>query len=61
MGQPRNQKGNKKNRDKCKLKHNSPISLGYCSKREICSNTDLPQEARKIPNKQPTLIPKQTR
>ena len=29
-----------------------------CSKREINSNTGLPQEARKFSNKQPNLTPK---
>ena len=31
------------------------------SKREVCSNTGLPQEARKISNKQLNLIPKGVR
>ena len=31
------------------------------SKREVYGNTILPQETRKIPNKQPNLIPKATR
>ena len=31
------------------------------SKREVCSDTSLPQEIRKISNKQPNLIPKGTR
>ena len=31
------------------------------SKREVYSNTSLPQEIRKISNKQPNLIPKGTR
>ena len=31
------------------------------SKREIYNNTILPQETRKIPNKQPNLTPKPTR
>ena len=31
------------------------------SKREVYSNTSLPQEIRKISNKQPTLMPKATR
>ena len=31
------------------------------SKREVYSNTVLPQETRKIPNKQPNLTPKATR
>ena len=32
-----------------------------CSKREVYSNTSLPQETRKISNEQPNLIPKATR
>ena len=31
------------------------------SKREVYSNTSLPQETRKISNKQPNLTPKTTR
>ena len=31
-----------------------------CSKREVYSNTILPQETRKISNKQPILTPKAT-
>ena len=31
------------------------------SKREVYSNTILPQETRKVPNKQPNLTPKATR
>ena len=31
------------------------------SKREVYSNTNLPQETRKISNKQPNLTPKATR
>ena len=31
------------------------------SKREVYSNTSLPQETRKISNKQPNLMPKATR
>ena len=51
--------------NKWKWKHNVPKSLG-CSKRgykigEVYSNTDLPQEARKIANKQPNLEPKGVR
>ena len=47
--------------DKWKWKHNGPKSLGcskICANREVYSNTGLPQEARKISNKQPNLIPK---
>ena len=47
--------------NKWKWKHNSPKTLG-CSKssfkREVYSNTGLPQEARKISNEQPNLAPK---
>ena len=51
MSQPENLRVNKKiNWSKWKLNHESPKSLG-CSesgpKREVQSNTDLPQEARK--------------
>ena len=38
--------------------------MGYSkssSKRKVYSNTVLPQETRKISNKQPNLIPKATR
>ena len=38
--------------------------MGYSkssSKREVNSYTDLPQETRKIPNKQPNDTPKVTR
>ena len=31
-----------------------------CSKREVYSNTSLPQEIRKISNKQSDIIPKAT-
>ena len=31
------------------------------SKKEVYSNAGLPQETRKIPNKQPNLLPKRTR
>lgn len=51
MGQPGNQRGNKKiHGDKWEWKYNVPDTLGYsksCSKREDCSNTGLIQEARK--------------
>ena len=42
----------------------SKIPLGCrksCSKREVYSNTGLPQEARKVSNKKPNLTPSQTR
>ena len=52
MGQPINQKENKKiPGDKWKWKNNSPKSLGCrksCPKRIVCSNTGLPQEAEKL-------------
>ena len=47
-----------------KWKHNDPKPIGCSessSKREVCSDTSLPQEIRKISNKQPNLIPKGTR
>ena len=47
-----------------KMQHNDPKVLGHSkssSKREVYSNTILPQETRKISNKQPNLIPKATR
>ena len=46
------------------MQHNDPKVLGHSkssSKREVYSNTILPQETRKISNKQPNLIPKATR
>ncbi len=49
-------------RDKWKWKHNNPKPMGYSkssSKREVYSNTTLPEETRKISNKQPNLAPKQ--
>ena len=61
----RNQRGNQKMpRDKWKWKHNNPKLMGHSksiSKREVYSNTSLPQEIRKISNKQPKLTPKATR
>ena len=63
MDHQRNQRGNQKiPRDK--WKHNDPKPLGcriISSKREVNSNTILPQETRKISNKQPNLTPKATR
>ena len=58
-------RGNKKiSRDKWKWKHDDLKPIG-CSKgssmREVYSNTSLPQETRKISNKQPNLTPKATR
>ena len=53
----RNQRGNFKIlRDKLKWKHNDPKPMGCgknSSKREVYTNTRLPQETRKISNKQP--------
>ena len=51
-------------RDKWKWKHNDPKPLERSkssSKREVYSNTILPQETRKISNKQLNLTPKATR
>ena len=61
----RNQRGNQKiARDKWQWKHDDPKPMG-CSKsssnREVYSNTSLPQETRKISNKQSNLTPKGTR
>ena len=54
MGQWWNQRGNQKiPRDKWKQKHNFLKSMGRnksSSKREVHSNTDIPQEIRKITN-----------
>ena len=65
MAQPKNQRGNQKiYGDKWKWKHNGPKSLGWskkCSEREFYSRIGLPQKARKISNKQPNHIPKETR
>ena len=51
-------------RDKWQWKHDDPKSMG-CSKsstkREVYSYTSLPQETRKISNKEPNLTPKGTR
>ena len=47
-------KQNKKTRDKWKWKYSLPKSMRYSksgSKREVHSNTGLPQETRKISNK----------
>ena len=46
------------------MKCNDPKSVGHSrsiSKREVYSDTSLPQETRKISNKQPNLTPKRTR
>ena len=62
----RNQRGNQKiPRDKWKLKHKWNPKPMRCSKsnskREVYRDTILPQETRKISNKQPNLTPKATR
>ena len=61
----RNQRGNKKiPRDKWQWKHNTPKPMGCSkssSKREVYSYTRLPQETRKISNKQSNLTPEGTR
>ena len=49
---------------KQKRKHNNPKSLGHSKsnfKTEVYSDTRLPQETRKITNKQSNFIPKTTR
>ena len=60
-----NQRGNHKiPRNKWQWKHNHSKPMGYSkssSKREVYSNTILPQETRKISNKQPNLTPKAIR
>ena len=51
-------------RDKWQQKHDDPKPMGCnkgSSKREVYSNTILPQETRKISNKQSNLTPKWTR
>ena len=51
-------------RDKWKQKHHNPKSMRHSkssSKKKFYSNTSLPQEIRKISNKQPNLTPKATR
>ena len=58
----RNQKGNKKvSRNKWQWKHNSkPMGCSKSSlKREVYSNTILPQETRKALNSQPKFTLKQ--
>ena len=54
----------KSTRRQIKMKAQWSKILGYskcCSKREVYSNTALPQEARKISNKQPDLTPEGVR
>ena len=48
-------------RNKLKWKHNNLKPVGFsksCAKREVHSNTSLPQETRETSNKQPNFIPK---
>ena len=60
----RNQKGNQKiSRNKWQWKHNNPKPMGCSkssSKREVYSNTILPQETRKVSNRQRNFTPKTT-
>ena len=51
-------------RDKWKWKHDDPQPMGHrksSSKREVYNDTSLPQEIRKISNKQHNLMPKASR
>ena len=51
-------------RNKWQWKHDDPKPMGCSkssSKREVYSNTSLPQETRKISNKQRNLTPKAIR
>ena len=63
MGHWRNQRENQKiPRDKWKQKYNDPKPMGHSkthSKRKVYSKTILPQEVRKVSNKQCNLNPKQ--
>ena len=60
----RNQKGNQKiSRNNRQLKHDNSKPMGCSkssSKREVDSNTILPQETRKTLNRQPNFTPKMT-
>ena len=60
----RNQKGNQKiSRNKWQWKHDNSKPMGCrksSSKREVYSNTILPQETRKTSNRQPNFTPKTT-
>ena len=60
----RNQKRNKKiSRNKWQWKHYNSKPMGYSkssSKKEVDSNTILPQETRKALNSQPNFTPKTT-
>lgn len=62
MGQGRNQKRSKKvPQDKWKCKYNIAKFMGFSKchpKREIHSNTHLPQETRQVSNKQPNYTSK---
>ena len=59
------QRGNRKIlRDKWQQKHDNPkpkVLSKNSSKKEAYCNTILPQETRKITNKQPYITPKATR
>ena len=59
VGQWWNQTGNQNiPEEKWKCKHNTPKSMGCnknSSKKEVYSNTGLPQEITKLSNKQPNL------
>ena len=61
----RKQRGNQKiPRDKWQPKHDNPkpkVLSKNSSKKEAYCNTILPQETRKITNKQPYITPKATR
>ena len=51
-------------RNKWKWKHDNPKPIGFSkssAKREVHSNTSLPQETRETSNKQPNFIPKASR
>ena len=51
-------------RNQLKWEHNNPNPMGFSKirdKREVHSNTSLPQERRKTSNKQPNFTPKATR
>ena len=61
MGHWRKQTGNEISRDKWKWKHDDLKTSKCSSMKEVYSNTSLPQETRKISNKQPNITPKATR
>ena len=51
-------------RNKLKWKHNNLKPVGFsksCAKREVHSNTSLPQETRETSNKQSNFTPKASR